>query len=206
MRGRLLFAFIAVLCLPALAAAQDNNDSFATADQISFGQTVSGAIDPDGDEDYCQMQVPTAGVIEAVLSDIPNDKSYVITLFNDDPAEVEYTVTLTLFNACGPAVVQENVDLAIVTAPETQVDEYSLYQNAPNPAQQRTRVKFSLPSPQRATLEIIDSHGRIVAQYEQSFPAGFSEVVVPTRQLPAGWCQYRLRTPEFTGIRSMIVE
>ena len=92
------------------------------------------------------------------------------------------------------------------TASEAPADGYFLYQNAPNPAQQRTRVKFSLPSPQRATLEIIDSYGRIVAQYEQSFPAGFSEVVVPTRQLPAGWYQYRLRTPEFTGIRSMIVE
>ena len=92
MRRRLLFAFIAVLCLPALAGAQDNNDSFATADPISFGQTVSGAIDPQGDEDYYQVQVPTAGVIEAVLSGIPNDKSYVITLFNDDPMDIEVDV------------------------------------------------------------------------------------------------------------------
>ena len=92
------------------------------------------------------------------------------------------------------------------TAPEAQADGYFLYQNAPNPAQGETRIKFSLPSPQRATLEVIDSYGRVIAQYEQSFPAGFSEIVVPTRQLQAGFYQYRLRTSEYTGAKSMIVE
>jgi len=61
MRQQLLFAFITALCLPALAGAQDNNDSFATADPIDFGQTVSGAINPEvpwHDFPFCCMKKP----------------------------------------------------------------------------------------------------------------------------------------------------
>lgn len=81
---------------------------------------------------------------------------------------------------------------------------YYLYQNFPNPAKEETRIKFSLPFAQRATLDLIDPLGRVVASYEQFFPQGFSEVYISTRRLHVGLYQYRLRTETYTEVKTMM--
>jgi PKD repeat protein len=82
---------------------------------------------------------------------------------------------------------------------------YYLYQNVPNPAKEETRIRFSLPFAQRATLDLIDPLGRVVASYEQLFPQGFSELNISTQQLQSGLYQYRLRTEAYTEAKTMMV-
>ncbi len=82
---------------------------------------------------------------------------------------------------------------------------YYLYQNMPNPAKEETRIKFALPFAQRATLDLIDPLGRVVASYEQLFPQGFSELNISTQQLQSGLYQYRLRTEAYTEAKTMMI-
>ena len=86
-----------------------------------------------------------------------------------------------------------------------QEQGYFLYQNAPNPAQGETLIKFTLPFAQRAALEVVDPLGRVVARYEQVFPKGFSELRVPTRNMQAGLYRYRLTTEAYTATKTMVV-
>jgi PKD repeat protein len=86
-----------------------------------------------------------------------------------------------------------------------QEQGYFLYQNAPNPAKGETLIKFTLPFAQRAALEVVDPLGRVVARYEQVFPKGFSELLVPTRNMQAGLYRYRLTTEAYTATKTMVV-
>ncbi|WP_425421667.1 hypothetical protein [Phaeodactylibacter xiamenensis] len=91
MRQILRFCLLPFLSLPALLVAQNEvepNNGFAQAQSISFDQTISGAIDPTGDEDFYQVQVTTPGVLEARLLNIPSGENYEVSIFNAQQQEI----------------------------------------------------------------------------------------------------------------------
>lgn len=105
------------------------------------------------------------------------------------------------------ASYQVQLEWQSLTSAEEGVQKqgYFLYQNVPNPAQEETLIKFTLPFSQRAALEVIDPLGRVVARYEQLFPKGFSELRVSTRDMQAGLYYYRLTTEAYTAAKTMMV-
>jgi PKD repeat protein len=64
------------------------NNGFAQAQPVIFDQTITGAVDPTGDEDFFQVQVTTPGVLEARLLNIPNGEVYEVSIFNAQQQEI----------------------------------------------------------------------------------------------------------------------
>jgi hypothetical protein len=107
-----------------------------------------------------------------------------------------------------PGVVQTaRARSSLLAAPAAQVWSLALAQNAPNPAIQRTSIRFTLPVPSSVTLEVFDVQGRRVAAPLAGEPqtVGVHEVEVQTRGWPSGFYVYRLATGGQSLTRKMLV-
>lgn len=86
--------------------------------------------------------------------------------------------------------------------PET----YVLGTNAPNPALERTVVRYGLPNAGHVILVVYDALGReIVRSVDEYKDAGFHIVTVETGGLPPGLYFYSLRAETFKETRAMTV-
>lgn len=102
-----------------------------------------------------------------------------------------------------PCVTQtlavDDADGAIPTA-------FELRQNYPNPFNPATRIAFALPRRSFVTLAIYNVLGqRVALAAEQEFTAGFHEVEFNAASLASGVYFYRLETPDFFGVKKMMV-
>jgi hypothetical protein len=86
-------------------------------------------------------------------------------------------------------------------------ESFALKPNHPNPAQNSTTIRFSLPKPQTVTLEVYDILGRRVAQIkrDQKMEAGWHAVSFDASRFASGTYFYRLRAGEFRKARRMVV-
>ncbi|MCO6490487.1 MAG: PKD domain-containing protein [Phaeodactylibacter sp.] len=91
-------------------------------------------------------------------------------------------------------------------AGKEQAAGYRLYQNVPNPARNRTSIRFLLPRAESGAIHLIGPLGQVVAEYKGGFRSGYNEVELITEGLRAGIYHYRLTTPHFTGTGSMVVQ
>ena len=81
-----------------------------------------------------------------------------------------------------------------------------LRSNAPNPAVDRTIVRYGLPTSGHVTMVVYDALGReIVRSVDEYKEAGFHSVTVVTSNLPAGVYFYSLTVDNFRETRSMVV-
>jgi len=84
--------------------------------------------------------------------------------------------------------------------------EYSLMQNFPNPFNPETKISFTLPDAQYATLKVFDVLGRevrtLVAEWRE---AGAHEVVFNAADLPSGIYFYRLEAGPFSKSRKLLI-
>jgi hypothetical protein len=79
-----------------------------------------------------------------------------------------------------------------------------LAQNAPNPFNPGTTIRFGIDAPGHVALEVFDTRGRRVdVLVDGPRPAGEHEVVFDGRGLPSGTYLYRLTTRERTFTRTM---
>lgn len=86
-------------------------------------------------------------------------------------------------------------------------DAFVLYQNIPNPFQDKTLIGFNLPEASFGTLSILDVSGRLIWKLEQKFSKGRNDITVRKEDLQqSGILFYRLETPQFTGVKKMIIE
>jgi len=85
-------------------------------------------------------------------------------------------------------------------------NEYSLMQNFPNPFNPETKISFTLPDAQYATLKVFDVLGRevrtLVAEWRE---AGAHEVVFNAADLPSGIYFYRLEAGPFSKSRKLLI-
>lgn len=96
----------------------------------------------------------------------------------------------------GPAVVP----------PTRKLATFSLSQNHPNPAREKTTVKFNMPEPKPATLVIYDTSGRkVFTAFAGDAAAGENEVEVNTASLAPGVYTYRLDAGEYAATKKMVV-
>ncbi|MCX6170102.1 MAG: T9SS type A sorting domain-containing protein [Ignavibacteriales bacterium] len=98
-----------------------------------------------------------------------------------------------------------NVGLTDVTS-DPIPNEFSLYQNFPNPFNPSTKIKYELPQNAFIQLKIFDMLGREVKTIlsgEQT--AGFYEIEFDAKEIPSGIYFYRIEAGEFTQTKKMIL-
>ncbi len=93
-----------------------------------------------------------------------------------------------------------------IAIPITGKDQVFLYQNAPNPFEDRTTIQFNLPKLTKATVSIYDATGRLVWQDSKEYPAGENRVTIESRDLGLeGVYIYTLDTDYGREVKKMIL-
>ncbi|MCP4228837.1 MAG: T9SS type A sorting domain-containing protein [bacterium] len=99
-------------------------------------------------------------------------------------------------------------DCATVNEDETIPKAYSLTQNYPNPSSGTTTISFGLPDRASVSLKAYDLKGRCVARLisDREMAPGIYSADFDTSSLSDGLYLYRLKTPEYSAIKKMVVK
>jgi hypothetical protein len=84
---------------------------------------------------------------------------------------------------------------------------FALYQNQPNPFEQQTAIRFTLPKAMEAELIISTIDGKLVRRIKDDFEAGTNEVLLDLEQVERtgeGILLYTLKASDFTATRRMV--
>jgi len=91
---------------------------------------------------------------------------------------------------------------------ELNPEEFSLNQNYPNPFNPNTSISFTLPKSTEVSLVVYDLMGNLVATLvEERMEKGFHTIEFNSSKynLSSGVYLYKLKTPEFTSIKKMVL-
>ncbi|HNT22001.1 MAG TPA: hypothetical protein PKL70_16310, partial [Saprospiraceae bacterium] len=81
-----------------------------------------------------------------------------------------------------------------------------LYQNYPNPFDQRTVIGINLAKEGKGVLRILDITGRTLRSFEREWSKGYQEVWLDRREIGAtGVLHYRFESEFFTASRKMMI-
>jgi hypothetical protein len=87
-----------------------------------------------------------------------------------------------------------------------EADYYALHQNTPNPFSRQTTVSFQMAKAGEASLVIMDNQGRVLAERNGYYQAGYNSESFNRAELPAsGLFYYQLKAADFTATRKMLV-
>ncbi len=90
---------------------------------------------------------------------------------------------------------------------ETLTEDFTLFQNSPNPFTELTYISFNLNTGSDAKLTVFDNSGKVVCQQNQKYPAGLSRIPVRRDMLSsAGSYFYTLETVRATATRQLIMQ
>ncbi len=84
-------------------------------------------------------------------------------------------------------------------------NEFTLYQNTPNPFKGETVIGFDLPTASSATLTVSDVSGKILKVVSGDFAKGHNNVTLSSDELSTGVLYYQLDTEGFTKTMKMVV-
>jgi len=84
------------------------------------------------------------------------------------------------------------------------VDEFELFQNQPNPFQDRTTIGFYLPGDSDIELILRDETGRILKVVKQAKKAGYNAIQLEEADLTNGFIYYQLSTKYGTKAKKML--
>jgi len=88
----------------------------------------------------------------------------------------------------------------------SEIIDFKLYQNFPNPFNSSTVIKFSIPERKFITLTIYDVNGKEIANLIKGFiDAGEHNVVFNAEKFASGIYFYKLNTGDYTYFRKMIL-
>jgi hypothetical protein len=83
---------------------------------------------------------------------------------------------------------------------------FALLQNAPNPFNPQTVIRFSVPNATQATLTMYDARGREVATLARgAHVRGWHDVVWNARDMASGVYFYRLQAGNFTATKKLVL-
>ena len=106
------------------------------------------------------------------------------------------------------SISEEMMDVKLMFTRNGNYDEQKmvLYQNRPNPFDEKTIIGFYLPKANRATITIMDIAGRELKRVSGEFDWGYNELVIKQSALNGnGVLIYRLETAKETLTRKMIL-
>ena len=162
----------------------------------------------------------------AIVNDTPNDSLYNWAIPASQTTGTDYKVKIT--NVNDSSIWDEsNSDFAIIqVGTEEEVTPmpkvYELSQTYPNPAIQKTEIRFQVPGVRNQkpdirhltsniSLKVYDMGGRLVKTLiDEKKGPGYYQVVWNMRdntgkQLSSGIYFYKLETPKFTATRKLII-
>ncbi|MCU0381518.1 MAG: DUF4082 domain-containing protein, partial [Chitinophagaceae bacterium] len=85
--------------------------------------------------------------------------------------------------------------------------QFTLYQNAPNPSNGWTKIRYSLPKRVKVTIGLYDIQGRLVRLLINDIQeAGDQALELDTRTLTKGVYYYRMQAEGYYGIKRLVVE
>jgi subtilisin-like proprotein convertase family protein len=85
-------------------------------------------------------------------------------------------------------------------------NDFSLFQNTPNPFKAETVIGFNLPEASSATLKVYDVAGRVLKTVEGDFAKGYNQVTINRSDLSAtGVLYYTLETATDSATKKMIM-
>lgn len=88
----------------------------------------------------------------------------------------------------------------------SEVKEFNLNQNSPNPFNPVTSINFELPVASFTTLRVYDMTGRLVSTLVNEFkPAGFHSTTFDGSRLSSGAYYYKIEAEGFTAIKKMML-
>jgi endoglucanase len=81
-----------------------------------------------------------------------------------------------------------------------------LLQVYPNPFNQQTRIKYSLPEPEHILIEVYNNSGqKVISLIDKNMNPGYHEVEFNGRNLPSGVYFCRLKAGEFQQLKKMVL-
>lgn len=75
------------------------------------------------------------------------------------------------------------LELSYLTLSCEDESAFHLYQNSPNPFKNETIIGFDLPNPGQATLQVVDSKGRLLKQVKGVFSEGYNEFKISSNPI-----------------------
>ncbi len=105
-------------------------------------------------------------------------------------------------------LIDEKGNPVSVKKDETIPDGYKLYQNYPNPFNPKTKIRFTLPKPEKVNITIYDIRGRRIAELiDDLMTEGGHEIEFDSERysISSGVYIYRLRTPSIALVKKSIL-
>ena len=122
--------------------------------------------------------------------------------------EVRKMIRLTslITPAEGYTLSDEILDLKLEYSGSKGQNDFSLYQNQPNPQNDQTIIGFDLPADNHAKLSVFDVTGKIIAVVEGDFKGGYNTFILTNKQIPStGVMYYRLESGEYSASKKMVL-
>ncbi|MEO1260846.1 MAG: HYR domain-containing protein [Bacteroidota bacterium] len=99
-----------------------------------------------------------------------------------------------------PVVLNFSTDNGIAPT----ADDFTLFQNVPNPFSEVTTIGFQLPEATTAALTVFDISGKIILERKGQYGQGYHEINIENVNLPGnGIFYYRIETPTHTATKKM---
>ena len=115
-----------------------------------------------------------------------------------------FAITSDITNAEAYTPNIEVMDVTLNT--RTEVLDYVLHQNTPNPFNETTNIAFEIPFKQNVKISIFDVTGKTVHQIRKDFEAGYNQVIISQDVLnTSGILYYSLEANGFTATKKMVV-
>ena len=101
----------------------------------------------------------------------------------------------------------EVMDVMISTrSEETQFDEFTLFQNKPNPFTSSTNISFYIPSPQDVKLNVYDVTGKTIYSTTQYFAEGVQSFELGSEEInTTGVLYYEVSAGQYTSTMKMVL-
>ncbi|MEM6318586.1 MAG: SdrD B-like domain-containing protein [Bacteroidota bacterium] len=98
----------------------------------------------------------------------------------------------------------ELMDVQLTFTTPVFAEPFELFQNQPNPFNDRTEIGFYLPGDSEVHLVLRDEIGRILGEYKAERKAGYNVIEVDGEQLTNGFIYYQLSTKFGTKSKKML--
>jgi hypothetical protein len=159
-----------------------------------------------------EYRITDAGILTSFASEKKieisnNDELFTLVVEATNKGEVSKSITVGTDKFQTEAYSAELEKMKVsLTSRGSEISDFSLGQNIPNPFQSSTTIEFTLPEAQRATLNIYDITGKTVFSKTSSFNKGSNQIVLESTQLGnGGILYYQLESNGFVSTKKMIM-
>lgn len=191
--------------MPDFTAISSFNSSFATQGRLRvswywFDPMTNSGVSLDDNSTLFNLNFKAVGQMGT---------NTMLEIADDTTVDPPFVVEIANFNQ----EVSVDIDNGKVTisgvnaSTETLTEDFTLFQNSPNPFSEITYISFNLNAGVDAKLTIFDNSGKAVFVQNKKFPAGISRIPVRRDMLSsAGSYFYTLETTRATATRQLIMQ